>query len=96
MNGSKKDLCVNALRQSKRSLIHELIIIRPEYFSSSDMSSTIVYANFISGGNGDGRRGTAVRFPGEATDISLLQNVQSDPVAHPAVCWVGTGVLSRG
>ena len=29
--------------------IHKLIIIRPEFLSSSDISSTIVYVNFISG-----------------------------------------------
>jgi len=37
-----------------------------------------------------------VRISAKARDISILQNVQTDPVAHPGPYSVGTGVLTLG
>lgn len=77
-------------------LIHELTIIRPELLSSPDISSTIVYAHFISGGNGDGSRGNCGSLSQRGNGPFLLQNVQADPGAHRPTCWVGTRVPYRG
>jgi len=57
LNESKKGVYIATWQRSKHIWIHELIINRPEFPSFSDISSTMVYANFISGGNGVGTSG---------------------------------------
>ena len=57
MNESKKEDCVTKLQQPKHFFDSRIKLFVVKFLSSADISSTIAYALFISGGNRDGRRG---------------------------------------